>query len=220
VSDYREKCIKAIMRLTRRRAILKGIKINIDENTIRKLWDDTNGRCVLTEIEFSDKVVKGSNSRPFSPSLDRISSSGGYTKDNVRLVCQAVNMALFVWGDEVFDRIVTERNKLISKTVSDSYINTHVYERQVIEEPDLVGRGRCETTFHLPTGWFAERSKYGMSTPTPEKSTYGRNGWVRHLYDLEKASQWLKENPDAIEWTPPGKIIRQSDWGTLYYGAK
>ena len=39
---------------------------------------------------------------PFAPSLDRISSQGGYTADNVRLVCIAVNFGMGQWGEELY----------------------------------------------------------------------------------------------------------------------
>jgi hypothetical protein len=39
---------------------------------------------------------------PFAPSVDRRLSSGGYTEDNVRLVCVAVNFAMGQWGEDVF----------------------------------------------------------------------------------------------------------------------
>lgn len=37
---------------------------------------------------------------PFAPSLDRISSHGGSTADNLRLVCIAVNLGMGQWGEE------------------------------------------------------------------------------------------------------------------------
>lgn len=43
---------------------------------------------------------------PYSPSLDRIDTSRGYTKDNVRLVVYAVNIMLMDWGESIFARVV------------------------------------------------------------------------------------------------------------------
>ena len=48
----------------------------------------------------------GQARRPFAPSLDRIDSSGGYTRDNTRLVCQAVNFALNAFGEDIFREVV------------------------------------------------------------------------------------------------------------------
>ena len=43
----------------------------------------------------------GAAPRPFAPSVDRISSSAGYTVENCRLVCWAVNSFLGVWGTAI-----------------------------------------------------------------------------------------------------------------------
>ena len=61
------------------------------------------GRCAVTGISFHlqsfpDALVK----HPFAPSIDRKLSSGGYTPDNVRLVCIAANFGMGQWGEEVF----------------------------------------------------------------------------------------------------------------------
>ncbi len=65
------------------------------------------GRCALSGIPFDLRVVGvGQARRPFAPSLDRVDASGGYTRDNTRLVCQAVNFALNAFGEDVFREIV------------------------------------------------------------------------------------------------------------------
>jgi 16S rRNA C967 or C1407 C5-methylase (RsmB/RsmF family) len=59
------------------------------------------GRCAVTGINFQnfpDALVK----HPFAPSIDRKLSRGGYTPDNVRLVCVAANFGMGQWGEEVF----------------------------------------------------------------------------------------------------------------------
>ena len=57
------------------------------------------GLCSVTGIPFvldstGDSAVK----HPLAPSIDRIDSSKGYTADNVRVVCWAVNAACSTWG--------------------------------------------------------------------------------------------------------------------------
>jgi hypothetical protein len=68
-----------------------------------KLDKDQDGRCAVTGLKFNlrrfpDALVK----HPFAPSVDRRLSSGGYTEDNVRLVCVPVNFGMGQWGEEVF----------------------------------------------------------------------------------------------------------------------
>ena len=41
----------------------------------------------------------------------------GYLKNNVRFVCVAVNMALFTWGEKIFDTIVMARIEKCSPIV-------------------------------------------------------------------------------------------------------
>jgi hypothetical protein len=67
------------------------------------LYSRQLGRCAVSGVEFNlqrfgDALVK----HPFAPSIDRKLSSGGYTEDNVRLVCVAVNFGMGQWGEEVY----------------------------------------------------------------------------------------------------------------------
>lgn len=62
-------------------------------------------RCEVTDIELT--LLKHNNEKghanPFNPSIDRINSKKGYTKDNCRLVCWIYNMAKSDFtDDEVF----------------------------------------------------------------------------------------------------------------------
>jgi hypothetical protein len=61
-----------------------------------------NMRCAVSGLDFSFKEYRATVRHPFGPSIDRISSKGGYDPNNVRLVCAAANFGLGQWGDEVF----------------------------------------------------------------------------------------------------------------------
>ena len=93
----------------RKRAKDKGLDFELKIESLMHLYSKQNGKCALTgllfEFDFNDNFSK----RPFSPSVDRINSKLGYTKDNVRLVCSAVNSALSEYGDDVFDIICQAR---------------------------------------------------------------------------------------------------------------
>jgi hypothetical protein len=97
---------KRLLRLasrTRTAAIKRGIGFDLDPEYAEVLFLRQHGRCAVTRIpfhmqRFSDAFVK----YPFAPSIDRILSSGGYTQDNARLVCAAVNFGMGQWGEELF----------------------------------------------------------------------------------------------------------------------
>lgn len=62
--------------------------------------------CARTGIPFSyDLPQNGWKSNPYAPSLDRVDSGGGYTKDNVQLVIWALNMARSEWGSDIYERV-------------------------------------------------------------------------------------------------------------------
>ncbi len=88
----------------RSRAIRQGMAVDSDLRAIVvDHFRENKGRCALTGLPFDlRKVGTGQAQRPFAPSVDRIDSTGGYTRDNVRLVCQVVNFALNRYGQEVF----------------------------------------------------------------------------------------------------------------------
>ena len=70
------------------------------------LYAASGGRCAITGCEFRRSTKGNHHKSPFAPSLDRIDCRKGYTLDNVRLVCVAVNFAMGEWGEAVFAEIV------------------------------------------------------------------------------------------------------------------
>jgi hypothetical protein len=81
----------------------KGFAFTLSPDYAETLYLQQRGRCEVTSIpfhleRFSDALVK----HPFAPSIDRRLSTGGYTPDNVRLVCVAVNFGMGQWGQEMF----------------------------------------------------------------------------------------------------------------------
>jgi hypothetical protein len=73
---------------------------------LRKLWNEQGGRCAVSGIVFAaephdEAFVK----TPFGPSIDRMDNTGGYTTDNVRLVCMVANFAMNQWSDDVLRRL-------------------------------------------------------------------------------------------------------------------
>lgn len=86
----------------RKRAFRKKLEFSLTTDEFRTVLFRSGWRCELSGIEFEfEQSTRRGPHRPFSPSLDRIDSMKGYTIDNVRLVCLAVNIAMNTWGENV-----------------------------------------------------------------------------------------------------------------------
>lgn len=91
----------------RKRSLLYGARINarvkgrecsLTREDIDALFLRAVGKCEVTGIPFSVRKIGDYRRQPFSPSLDRIDVNVGYTLENCRLVCTAVNLAMNEWG--------------------------------------------------------------------------------------------------------------------------
>lgn len=75
------------------------------------------GICEVTKLPllFIMNGGKGHRNNPFSPSLDRIKQTGGYTKKNTRIVCWIYNRSRGAFSDEAFrqmlDALIEQRLK-------------------------------------------------------------------------------------------------------------
>lgn len=84
----------------------------LDKMTISdmdSIIERANGKCEVTGIPFNDTSIPGAARKPFIPSFDRVDCSTHYSRNNCRLVCLSVNIALNQWGDRVFDVIALGR---------------------------------------------------------------------------------------------------------------
>ena len=91
----------------RKRASKKKIPFELTDHDVREMFFMSEGKCTLTGLPFrhpdGEKVRYLKN--PHAPSIDRIDNRLGYTPDNVRLVCVAMNLAMHQWGLEFFDEL-------------------------------------------------------------------------------------------------------------------
>jgi len=94
------------IRGAKRRASRKGRECDLKKEDAKALWERCKGACEITGIPFDFTRKSNQKTRPFSPSIDRIDNTKGYTKDNVRVVCTSVNIAMNQWGEEVLHAIV------------------------------------------------------------------------------------------------------------------
>ena len=81
-------------------------KVDITIDFLVDLYHKQNGQCAITK----HKMTKEFNCL-YGMSVDRIDSSKGYLKDNVQLVCQAINFAKNSFTNEQILKFWNERNE-------------------------------------------------------------------------------------------------------------
>jgi hypothetical protein len=87
----------------KRRANRKALSFDLDihKYEIQKRLD--RGICEMSGITLNFICPLSYD----SPTLDRIDASKGYTYDNVRVVCYAMNVALNKWGEDILRHVVS-----------------------------------------------------------------------------------------------------------------
>ena len=93
----------------------RKLEINISVDWVEQKLK--NGVCELTGLPFDFTPAQHTQLNKYAPSLDRINSKKGYTKDNVRVVLWAVNAALGQYDDEEMLPILEAMVENIKKNV-------------------------------------------------------------------------------------------------------
>lgn len=99
-------CIDRVMRQTKARSGSMKREFELDHDWMIEQLEKQNYRCLLTGLPFSSDATYRN---PYAPSIDRIDSRKGYTRDNSRLVLHSVNLALSNFGLANFDTICAAR---------------------------------------------------------------------------------------------------------------
>ncbi len=97
--------IDAMYTSARSGAKSRKLPFEITKQDILTLMLKSQGKCSLSGIPFSDEKHGKRGRMPWWPSLDRKDSKLGYTPNNIRIVCHAVNVALWDFGDDVLIQI-------------------------------------------------------------------------------------------------------------------
>jgi len=94
----------------------RGINnFNIDVEYLESLYKNQNGLCAISGIKMTHTSGKGKIAT--NVSIDRIDNSKGYTKDNIQLLCQAINMLKFNMTNSELELFLLE----LSKNISEKY---------------------------------------------------------------------------------------------------
>lgn len=73
----------------KQRATEKKLDFDLTKDYLKQLWDKQNGICALSGIAMTFDIDSGRTNT--NVSVDKINPNLGYTKDNIQLVCMAVN---------------------------------------------------------------------------------------------------------------------------------
>lgn len=87
-------------------------EIHITLDDLKAQWDKQNGKCYWLGVDMSLEDLLISRS-PFAPSVDRLDSSGHYTKDNIVLTTRFANLGRGAYAGEDFqerlDKLLANR---------------------------------------------------------------------------------------------------------------
>lgn len=99
VGDLKQRAIL----LDKKRFRVAGYRNDVDLDHCKAMWAEQEGRCALTGLAMTD--VRGSapsSARFRNVSIDRVDSARNYCKQNVQLVCTAVNRMKSTFSMEEF----------------------------------------------------------------------------------------------------------------------
>ncbi|MCA2590163.1 MAG: hypothetical protein IM509_05280 [Microcystis sp. M31BS1] len=96
------------------RALKKGFEFSLTTEDLLNLMQVQNMQCAVTGLLMDFKSQSRKKANPFKCSVDRIDSSKGYTLDNVRLVCWAVNQMKSDRTEDEFEFWIKSIHKAIS----------------------------------------------------------------------------------------------------------
>lgn len=109
-----QKTLRMRFYAARDRARKKSLSFDLTTEFLEELWCKQEGKCAITNIPMT---YLNDNGRTYTNvSIDRIDSNKGYTKENVQLVCMAVNqMKSDLTMDEVLIicEAVVKNNKIL-----------------------------------------------------------------------------------------------------------
>lgn len=84
----------------------RGLCFEITADDLESLIERQEFQCAITGIRFDMKRYPDLRIPPYAPSVDRINHKIGYTRENIQIVCSAVNVARSNLPDEIFMHIM------------------------------------------------------------------------------------------------------------------
>lgn len=99
--------LRAALGRARDRAVRYDRPFDIDEAHLVEMYEATAGCCAVSGLPFRLTHDGPSRCNPYGVSIDRIDSSKGYTRGNVRLVIFFVNSAIADYGESLFREVIS-----------------------------------------------------------------------------------------------------------------
>lgn len=114
----------------------RGIHFELTQDDLHRMLNECGWQCSVSGQPFTLEVISGK--RPYAPSIDRIDSSKGYTADNCRIVCVAVNYAMNVWGEAILWNIFAKKRSValdsLSRLIQTAPKSIECKEKNVIQQ--------------------------------------------------------------------------------------
>jgi hypothetical protein len=126
--DIPPRFVKTLLNNARTRAKALHVPFRLTVEDFQELYEQAGKHCAVSGLPFDVAQTDGVNRRPYAPSVDRVDRMLGYTKDNCRIVCCAVNLAMNEFGENVLwdiatSMVETRRRKL--QGASRTHTGTH-----------------------------------------------------------------------------------------------
>jgi hypothetical protein len=102
---------KYLLNATRQTARRKGMACDLTLEDVQAML--LPGRCMRTGVTFNPGFQSGGSQNPYAPSIDRVSSKMGYTRDNVQMVCWAYNRLKGDLTDEMCQLLIKHMSQRI-----------------------------------------------------------------------------------------------------------
>lgn len=141
--------LKHLHHETKKRAGRRGIEFTLTHADVVAMWEEFEGCCELSGLPMTPHNQEGYPKRPYVPSLDRIDAKKGYTPENTRLICFAMNVALNTWGEHLFAPIAKAFIQRYDQRLS-AQVSVAAPARTALASRRR-GRARCAPRLRLPS---------------------------------------------------------------------
>jgi hypothetical protein len=208
----RSKFLRRLVAQARNRARWAGIPFTLLPEQAEELFQKQDGRCDVTAIEFHmERFPEALVKHPFAPSIDRRLSQGGYTPDNVRLVCVGVNFGMGQWGQEVYLRLaraaVARENEETNQSAGDWYARQTDRIAAAEKILDLLPANECAAQMKHITGLKAalRLGPAGLSARAKKAAERQRN--KRKPEHTQSPERVWNDSPSTSQLKPPSEYF-------------